>query len=257
MQKAQGSLAADRPAGFVPILEAARIADVTVGTINWWVKEGRLPAEAIQESGGDLWVKKAELRKALRKGRYRVKRWRDPDALSPNEAAEVLNVTGEAVKQWIYDGQLKATKQRNGYWRIKHDDLKTYLETRQNVVPMAYVATSDPRLAERILGVVRDLGQKAGSVSSTSDALKQFDQNAPNLLLVDLGNFPDAWKFIRKVRGTSYYGSPKILLLGNEPLGEKETTDAVRLGINGCLVEPVPDAVLRADVKLLLSNAGR
>lgn len=57
------------------------------------------------------------------------------------------------------------------------------------------------------------------------------------------------------VRGTSYFGSPKILLAGKEALREKTTSDAVRLWVNGCLVEPVTAAVLRAEVNALLANA--
>lgn len=241
------------PAGHVTIQEAAKIAELSASTITRWVRRGLLPARRLAGQR-QRWIRETDLQEAIRKWKE-ISRGRDPTSVSPNEAAKVLNVTGEAVKQWIYAGDLKATKLPNGYWRIKHEDLKAYLETRQNVVPMVYVATCcDPILAERILGVAGKLGHKAGSVMSTSDALKQFDQSAPKLLLVDLGNFPDGWKLIRKVRGTSYYGSPKILLVGKEPLGEKETGDALRLGINGCLVGEVTDTVLEAEVKGLLGK---
>ncbi len=50
--------------------------------------------------------------------------------ISPNEAAEILGITGEAVKQWIYNGRLPAIKLGNGYWRIKVSDLSHFLKKR-------------------------------------------------------------------------------------------------------------------------------
>jgi len=48
--------------------------------------------------------------------------------VSPNEAAKKLNITGEAIKQWIYRGRLPAAKANNGYWWIREKDLQEFIE---------------------------------------------------------------------------------------------------------------------------------
>lgn len=244
------------PAGFVPILEAARTAGVTVGTIKWWVKKGRLPTAAVLENEIGTWINKAELRKALRKGRTHVQRQRDPSALSPNEAGELLGITGEAVKQWIYQGLLKATKLPNGYWRIAPEDLKAFLEARQNLTAVLHIAGSGPPVA-RISSMAEDLGYKAEAIGNLGVALKAMREVPAKALVVDPSFFGDGLGLIRKIRKTTRYGSPRILLLCPAPPSERETEEMVRLGVGGCLVGAVTDEVLLAEVKTLLANAGR
>lgn len=70
---------------------------------------------------------------------------------------------------------------------------------------------------------------------SLASALRQFKTQAPNLLVVDLDGFEDGWKLIRRIRATSEFGSPKILLVCREVLSDRETEEAVRLGVSGCL----------------------
>lgn len=221
--------------GHVTILEAARMAGIAVGTIKGWIKAGRLPAAAVREFEEGLWINKVELRKAIRKRRWHRPRRRDPGALSPNEAAEVLGITGEAVKQWIYQGLLKATKLANGYWRIKHDDLTKFLEERQTVVPLLTFAGSNQGMQSILDKVAKDLNFAFTTVTDIAAAQKQIKTQAPNLLVLDLDSFQEGWKLIRRVRGSVRYGSPKILLLSQKGLSEKETSEAVRLGVSGCL----------------------
>lgn len=243
-------------AGHVTILEAARAAGVTVGTMKGWIKAGRLPAEAVQETEDGIWINKAELRKAIRKRHGRVQRRRDPSALSPNEAAEVLGVTGEAVKQWIRRGVLKATKLANGYWRIAPEDLKSFLETRQNLSAALYIAGTVSKVS-RIFRIAEDLGCKAKGVGNLVVALKAMREVPAKALVVDPSFFGDGLGLIRRIRKTSRYGSPRVLLLNPAPPSEQETAELVRLGVGGCLVGQVPDAVLRAEVTALLANTGR
>jgi excisionase family DNA binding protein len=53
---------------------------------------------------------------------------RPKGCFTPNEMAEKLGITGEAVKQWIYSGKLKAAKSANGYWWLRESDVKEFLE---------------------------------------------------------------------------------------------------------------------------------
>lgn len=58
----------------------------------------------------------------------RLKLRRPSGCLSPNEAGRKLGGTGEAIKQHIYKGNLKAAKAKNGYWWIRESDLKVFLK---------------------------------------------------------------------------------------------------------------------------------
>ena len=58
---------------------------------------------------------------------------RPDNCISPNEAGKELNCTGEAVKQWIYKGRLRAAKAPNRYWWIKREDLDAFLASRNNL----------------------------------------------------------------------------------------------------------------------------
>lgn len=159
----------------------------------------------------------------------------DPTSLSPNQAAKILNVTGEAVKQWIYAGKLPATKLPNGYYRIRHGDLAVYLAQRQTAAQVLVFAGVNPSATAALTGIANDQGLAFAAVTNTNAALNQFKTQAPNLLVVDLDGFKDGWKLTRRVRGSVRFGSPKILLVSRKGLSEKETAEAVRLGVSGCL----------------------
>lgn len=181
--------------------------------------------------------------------KMRKVRRRDQGSLSPNEAGKILNVTGEAVKQWIYKGQLPAVKLPNGYYRIKHDDLAKFLEARQTAAQMLTLAGSDQGMQGILGAVAKEANLAFTVVSETTTALKQFKAQAPNLLVVDIDGFKDGWKLIRKVRSSPRFGSPKVLLLSRKGLTDKETAEAVRLGVSGCLEGP---EALAPEVRRLL-----
>ncbi|MCK6499598.1 MAG: hypothetical protein L6Q38_08985, partial [Nitrospira sp.] len=90
------------------------------------------------------------------------------------------------------------------------------------------------------------------TVPDTAAALKQFRNQAPNLLVVDLDGLKDGWKLIRKVRASSEFGSPKVLLLSQKGLSDQETDLAVRLGVNACVDEV---KALAAEVQRLLCSS--
>ena len=52
---------------------------------------------------------------------------RPKGCLSPKEVADRVGVTREAVKQHMYNGNLRAAKAPNGYWWVKGQDLNKFL----------------------------------------------------------------------------------------------------------------------------------
>jgi len=50
--------------------------------------------------------------------------------LSLEEARKILGVSERSMYRYIHEGRLKAYK--IGYWRIKKDDLRAFVENRSN-----------------------------------------------------------------------------------------------------------------------------
>jgi hypothetical protein len=81
-----------------------------------------------QQKGG-MSMKAEKTEKKERKPRSRI--LRPAGCISPNEAAKKLNITGEAIKQWIYKGRLPAAKGPNGYWYVRESDIKQFIDDAQ------------------------------------------------------------------------------------------------------------------------------
>jgi excisionase family DNA binding protein len=47
---------------------------------------------------------------------------------TPEQAAEVLQVTAAAVREWLKRGKLKGAKVAGRLWRIKESDLEDFLK---------------------------------------------------------------------------------------------------------------------------------
>ncbi len=47
---------------------------------------------------------------------------------TPEQAAEILQVTAAVVREWLKIGKLKGVKVAGRLWRIKESDLEAFLE---------------------------------------------------------------------------------------------------------------------------------
>jgi excisionase family DNA binding protein len=47
---------------------------------------------------------------------------------TPEQAAEILQVTAAVVREWLKGGKLKGAKVAGHLWRIKESDLKVFLK---------------------------------------------------------------------------------------------------------------------------------
>src|SRR5258708_3180036 len=82
--------------------------------------------------------------------------------LSPNDIGKILNVTGEAVKQWIYHRRLPAVKLANGYWKVKVSDFENFLKARHEVGRRRVLITdSKSGLMDDVTQVIEALGHQA------------------------------------------------------------------------------------------------
>ena len=167
------------------------------------------------------------------------------NTISPNEAAAMLGITGEAVKQWVYHGRLPAVKLQNGYWRIKVKDLSKYLESKMGLKKrIILIAPTDAPTLDWLIKVIEDLGHIALVANNEIDAVLKARNQKPSLMLLDLSN-SSSWSLLRK-RDSQI--AQKVLLL----LGRELTTEQMQVvadsGAVAALQKPIDEDVFRREL---------
>ena len=102
--------------------------------------------------------------------------------ISPNEAAKILNITGEAVKQWIYNRHLPSVKLSNGYWKVKVADLENFIKTRNNISQRRILIVDHANeTAQEVVQEVIKMGHESVVAQNTADAMLKAVDLVPNL----------------------------------------------------------------------------
>src|SRR6266478_8893840 len=116
--------------------------------------------------------------------------------LSPNDIGKILNVTGEAVKQWIYRRKLPAVKLANGYWKVKVSDFEAFLKARTEVGRRHVLITDGANGGvQEVLDAVEALGHHAVLANNYPDALLKSLDHFPALFVICLSpNDPECWR---------------------------------------------------------------
>jgi molybdopterin-binding protein len=65
-----------------------------------------------------------------------------PDLYTPRAAAELLGISYPTIKQWLYNGKLRAVKTPGGHFRIHEREIQTLLRSDAPVAPKAKMLTS-------------------------------------------------------------------------------------------------------------------
>jgi CheY-like chemotaxis protein len=176
--------------------------------------------------------------------------------ISPNQAGKIMNVTGEAVKQWIYSHRLPATKMSNGYWRIKVSDFEHFIKARHEVGKRRVLIVDDPTGNEAQFAVELDgLGHDVVFANSMADAfLKAADLN-PALFILNVSmKACEVWKLAVKLRNTRCIKNVPLLLLSDKDLTEAESEKALLLGAQGFMRKPVSGPALIREVERILGR---
>jgi excisionase family DNA binding protein len=171
--------------------------------------------------------------------------------LSPNEIARVLNVTGEAVKQWIHRGRLPAARLANGYWQVKVSDFENYLRMRREIGRRYVLVTSNARDGlDDIVETVTRLGHQPLVAHSYADALLKALDHMPALFVISLAaGDEEAWRFAERVRATKALRSFPILLLSDIEPSEADTDRAIKLVAQGLLTRPFTRETLSQEIE--------
>jgi len=176
--------------------------------------------------------------------------------LSPNDIGKILNVTGEAVKQWIYRRKLPAVKLANGYWKVKVTDFEMFLKARTEVGRRHVLITDGGSSGhEVIVQAVDELGLQAVMAHNYSDALLKALDHFPALFIICISpNDPDCWKFAERVRGNKSLRSFPILFIAGSSVTESDTEHAVECYAQGILTRPLELTMLKQEIERILQR---
>jgi len=174
--------------------------------------------------------------------------------LSPNDIGKILNVTGEAVKQWIYRRKLPAVKLANGYWKVKVTDFETFLRARHEI-GKRHVLVADAKGTDNadVAKAIDALGAQPVLARNYADAMLKAMDHYPALFVITLAEGDsEPWKLAEKIRSTKQLRSLPILFLSNKPLSDVDTDRAMNLGAQGMLSRPFDFTLLKDEINRIL-----
>lgn len=176
--------------------------------------------------------------------------------LSPNDIGKILNVTGEAVKQWIYRRKLPAVKLANGYWKVKVTDFESFLKARTEVGRRHVLITDGANTGhDEILKAVDELGLQPVLAHNYSDALLKSLDHFPALFVICVSPAdPDSWKFAERVRGNKSLRSFPILFIAGNVVTDSDTDHAVECYAQGILTRPLDVETLKREIERILQR---
>ena len=188
--------------------------------------------------------------------RVPAKRALSEQFISPNEAGRILNVTGEAVKQWVYHRRLPATKLSNGYWKIKVADLEQFVKSRQDhTQKKILIIDGSGQGLNDMIEAVEKLGHVAVVAHNSADALLKASDLYPSLFIVNV-SMPqtDSWKLLEKFRETRNIKTLPILIVSDHDLKESESDRAVAIGVQGFLRRPIKTQIACDEIEKVLGR---
>jgi CheY-like chemotaxis protein len=176
--------------------------------------------------------------------------------LSPNEIGKILNVTGEAVKQWIYHRRLPAVKLANGYWKVKVADFEQFLKARFDVGRRRIMITdSTSGDFSEVHQTVEKLGHQVVTAHNYADALLKALDHHPALFIINLSSKEtDPWKLTEKIRNTKALRNAPILLLADSDLSDADAERAATLAVQGFLKRPLAPETLEKEIQRILER---
>ena len=172
--------------------------------------------------------------------------------LSPNDVGNMLGLTGEAVKQWIYARRLPAIKISNGYWKIKKEDLERFLKARGEVRQKILAFSSDSSIARIVQGAAAMAKIDVTESCNVVDAMLKANDCQPSLIVADVDD-PSGWDLISRTRAHRNLAHMPILALAGHELSNKELDDALSFGVLACLPKNIPVDGLHSELQRILA----
>jgi len=174
--------------------------------------------------------------------------------LTPSQAGKILNVTGACVKQWIFARRLRATQLRNGYWKIKAQDLLDYMKARQSL-GQKKIMIIDTAHTKKAIEAVEELGHLPVVADSKSNALLKAADLYPSLFVINVSASElEPWKLIEQIRTTRNIRNAPMVLLSDKELSEEESDQALEMRVKGVLVRPFTAKKLKDEIERVSSR---
>ncbi len=172
------------------------------------------------------------------------------ELFSPNEAGGVLGVTGEAVKQWIHGGRLHATRQGNGFWKIRLHDLENFISGRAANRPRVLLVGGN---LDETATIQLGLNGLADTITSSHfiDAVVKLTSVRPTAVIVDVERFSDGWKFI-KYMGKLPNHNTKVALIMPAAIDEQGIQQAIKANALACLTRPLSTSQIEHELSQIL-----
>jgi hypothetical protein len=176
-------------------------------------------------------------------------------SLSPNQIGKIFGVTGEAVKQWIYNHRLPAVKLPNGYWRVKNSDLQNFITERFAGAPTrVLIASAELSSRIQIQEVVLGLKFEPVVALNVADAMLKCQKSLPALIVIDVSGWEDSWRLATKLKNARFSNKIPLLLISSSELTDAQSDQAMELRAVGCI--PLEQATLSRELNRLL-HSGR
>jgi len=176
--------------------------------------------------------------------------------LSPNDIGKVMNVSGEAVKQWIYRRKLPAVRLANGYWKVRVADLEGFLKARTEVGRFHVLITDGANSGSKeIVAAAEALNLQPVIAHNYPDALLKALDHFPSLFIICVSpSDPGCWKFAEKIRSNKALRSFPILFIGGESISDDQTDLALTFDAKGLLLRPLSVAVVQNEIDRILKH---
>jgi CheY-like chemotaxis protein len=177
--------------------------------------------------------------------------------LSPNDIGKILNLTGEAVKQWIYQRRLPAVKLANGYWKVRVSDFEAFLKARHEVGRRRVLITENKEgdMAD-VVKAVQDLGHQPITSQNYADALLKSLDHHPALFVINCSaKDGECWRLAEKIRATKALKNIPILLVAIDELSEADADRALELGAQGFMKRPLNTDTLNQEIQRILNRS--
>lgn len=177
--------------------------------------------------------------------------------LSPNEIGRIMNVTGEAVKQWIHQRRLPAIKLENGYWKVKQSDFESFLKSRRAVTRRRVLVSASPGNAmPEVFEAIERLGHQALQAHNLADALLKALDHHPALIVIDLSREEiEPWKLAEKIRATKALKHMPILLLSDSNLADEPSMNrAIKVSAQAFLHRPFKTDTIAEEIERILNR---
>lgn len=174
-------------------------------------------------------------------------------SLTPNQIGEILGLTGEAVKQWIYHRRLPAVKLANGYWRVRKTDLEKFLQARFEGVKRRILAVGLDGEALQVLAEAVDPGKyESVTTDLMADALLKLNDLQPAMVVLDV-SWKQAWGLVEKIRACKSMRRIPIVVL-EAAANAVDIEQATQFDIKGCLTKPVSVPALEQQISAIMNR---